>query len=356
VTVRTVAVCGGGHGALAAAGDLAQRGFDVRLALRNRERFAPLFASGRIRLEGALEGVVELASVTDDHAAAVRGADFVLVPLPADAQVEMARRIAPAVDDGQVVYLTKGTFGATLVRRELGGRAVVAENPILPYGTRLTGGDSVRIGLLAEHLPTGVYPASAADDALREIAEVYPVTERAEDVLDASLLNFDPALHAPLVLMNAGAIEKLPDFDIHTQGNPPSVVNVSIALDEERIALRRALGYSQPDWPLADLYSRRGETFFGVLSEERMAKQSVWREKIDFRHRYVEEDIGCGLALWASLGRRLGVPTPLADAMLRLASIVNGVDYARDGRTLERLGLAELSIDELKRRLHDGDA
>src|SRR5262249_20640611 len=159
--------------------------------------------------------------------------DFVVIPLPAPAQVEVAERIAPAVDD-QVVYLTKGTFGATLVRRELGGGAVVTENAILPYGTRVTGGNSVRIGLLAEHLPTGGYPAEATDDVLPLVEQVYPSTLRAEDVLDASLLNFDPALHAPLVLMNAGPIEKLPEFDIHTQGNPPSVVAVSLALDAER--------------------------------------------------------------------------------------------------------------------------
>ena len=250
-------------------------------------------------------------------------------------------------------YLTKGTFGATAVRRELGG-GIVAENPILPYGTRISGEASVRIGLLAEHLPTGVYPAAAADDALEAIAQVYPVTEPAEDVLDVALLNFDPALHAPLVVMNAGPIEKLPEFDIHTQGNPPSVVSVSLALDEERRAIRRALGYGGHDWPLADLYSRRGETFYGVLTEERMSKQSVWSEKIDFAHRYVEEDIGYGLALWSSLGKWLGVETPLADAFLRLASLINSVDYAVEGRTLERLGLAGLTVEELKTGLRDG--
>ena len=40
MSVRTVAVRGGGHGALAAVGDLALRGYEVRLALLNRERFA----------------------------------------------------------------------------------------------------------------------------------------------------------------------------------------------------------------------------------------------------------------------------------------------------------------------------
>jgi opine dehydrogenase len=85
-----------------------------------------------------------------------------------------------------------------------------------------------------------------------------------------------------------------------------------------------------------------------------MAQQSVWREKIDFRHRYVVEDVACGLALWWSLGRKVGVPTPLSDVFLTLASTVNDEDYRATGRTLGNLGLANLSVDELRERLRRG--
>ena len=353
-----IAVLGGGHGAVAAAGDLALRGHEVRLALRNRARFAEIFATRRIRLEGLIDGEAEVADVVDDHARAVAGADVVVVPLPAQAQEEMALRVAPALREGQVVYLTAGTFGS-YVFREAAKRAgaadvTVAENATLPYGARLSGPASVRIGLVASHLPTGVYPASRTDEALAPIRELYPVTEPVEDALSAGLLNFDGALHAPLVFMNAGPIEALDEFDIHVDGNPRSVVKVSITLDRERITLRKALGYSSHHWPLEDLYSRTGETFYGVISRDRMERQSVWREKIDFHHRYVTEDVGCGLALWSSLGRRLGVPTPLSDVFLTLASTVNDLDYRATGRTLENLGLADLSIDALKERLRLG--
>ena len=141
-------------------------------------------------------------------------------------------------------------------------------------------------------------------------------------------------------------------LDIHVNGNPPSVVTVSIALDRERIALREALGYTSHHWPLEDLYSRVGETFYGVISRDRIERQSVWREKLDFHHRYVTEDVGCGLALWASLGRRLGVPTPLADVFLTLASTVNGEDSAATGRTLENLGLGGCPSPSCRRAPH----
>lgn len=353
-----VAVLGGGHGAVASAGDLALRGHEVRLALRNRERFAAIFETRRVRLEGLIEGEVELRDVVDDHAAAVADADVVVVPLPAHAQEEMAVRVAGTLRPDQPVYLTTGTFGSYVFRdalRRAGGADVtVAENATLPYGARMSGPNSVRIGLVASHLPTGVYPACRTDAVLGAVRELYPATEPVEDALAAGLLNFDGALHAPLVFMNAGSLEQRDDFDIHVDGVTPSIVRVSVSLDRERIALREALGYRAPHWPLEDLYSRVGETFYGVITRERMERQSVWREQIDFRHRYVVEDVGCGLALWSSLGRRLGVPTPLADAFLALASAVNGEDYRAGGRTLENLGLADLSDEQLRERLWTG--
>ncbi|MHB8434536.1 MAG: NAD/NADP octopine/nopaline dehydrogenase family protein, partial [Acidimicrobiales bacterium] len=254
--------------------------------------------------------------------------------------------------------LTPGTFGSFVFREAIkraGAPDVcVAESATLPYGARMSGPASVRIGLVASHLPTGVYPAARTETTLAPICELYPAAEPVEDGLAAGLLNFDGALHAPLVFMNAGPVEALDAFDIHLEGNPPSVVRVSVALDRERIALREALGYHSCHWPLEDLYSRVGETFYGVISREKMERQSVWREKIDFHHRYVAEDVGCGLALWSSLGRRLGVATPLADAFLAIASAVNGEDYKRSGRTFENLGLARLSAGELRERLASG--
>jgi opine dehydrogenase len=353
-----VAVLGGGHGAVATAGDLALRGHDVRLALRNRERFAEIFATRKIRLRGLIDGEAEVGEVTDDHAAAVAGADVVVVPLPAYAQEAMAQRVAPALRPGQVVYVTTGTFGSFVfreaVKREGGADVPVAENATLPYGARMSGPAEVTVGLVGAHLPAGVYPASRTDEALEPICELYPATEPVEDALSAGLLNFGGALHAPLVFMNAGAIEWSDDFDIHVDGNPPSVVTVSVALDRERIALREALGYASHHWPLEDLYSRVGETFYGVISRDRIERQSVWRETIDFHHRYVREDVACGLGLWASLGRKLGVATPLADVFLTLASTVNGEDYATTGRTLRTLGLDELSVGELQEKLRTG--
>ena len=71
--------------------------------------------------------------------------------------------------------------------------------------------------------------------------------------------------------------------------------------------------------------------------------------------RYIHEDIGYGLVPMAALGRLAGVATPTMDALVQLASAALGIDYARDGLTLERLGLAGKSLEELAAFAQQGD-
>ncbi len=332
-----VAVLGGGHGALATAADLSLRGHEVTLAMRNRDRFRELFDTRRLEMTGiAGEGVAELASVTDDHAAAVAAAELVLIPMPAHTQGAVFSRIAPALADGQVVCLMPGTLGALVLGRLAAG-ATVAEMATLPYGARQSGPASVRTAMRAHHLPTGVYPAARTDPAMSVIVQAYPAAEPVEDALSAALLNSNGALHAPLVLLNAGPLDR-GEYDIHVEGTTPVVRRVIEALDGERIALRRALGYRPPDWPLADYYAD-ADWFYGPGAFSTVQRRSVWRERLPFDHRYLVEDVGVGLVLWSSLGAALGVPTPLAGACIALASAVLGRDLRRTGRSLESLGL-----------------
>jgi opine dehydrogenase len=288
-------------------------------------------------MTGVLEAEADLAEVTTDHAAAVRDAGLVLVPLPAYAQEAMGDAIAGAVKPGQVVCLMPGTFGSYVVGRRLSG-VTVAEMATLPYGARQRGENEVSTALKAHHLPTGVYPGHQTARALDVIREVYPQADPVEDGLSAALLNANGALHAPLMVLNAGPISRGP-YDIHVEGTTPLVRRVIEATDGERIALREALGYKAPHWPLADYYADR-DWLYGPDAYSSVQRRSVWREQLDFEHRYIVEDVAIGLVLWSSLGRVLGVPTPFSDALIDLTSGITGVDQRSRGRTLERLGLA----------------
>jgi opine dehydrogenase len=65
-------------------------------------------------------------------------------------------------------------------------------------------------------------------------------------------------------------------------------------------------------------------------------------------HRYLTEDVGYSLVFLSDLARRLGVPTPVIDAVIAIASVVLGRHFTAEGkRTMRTLGLDGLSPQQL---------
>jgi opine dehydrogenase len=71
-------------------------------------------------------------------------------------------------------------------------------------------------------------------------------------------------------------------------------------------------------------------------------------------HRYIFEDVPMSLVPITSLGQRYGVAVSGIDAISKLASIIHRTDYWRRGRTIEKLGVNNLSIDVLMHYVKEG--
>ena len=56
----------------------------------------------------------------------------------------------------------------------------------------------------------------------------------------------------------------------------------------------------------------------------------------------------------SALGVAAGVPTPAIDAVIRLATVLAGSDFAADARTLDRMGLAGMDTAQLRRTFDEG--
>ena len=56
----------------------------------------------------------------------------------------------------------------------------------------------------------------------------------------------------------------------------------------------------------------------------------------------------------ASLGQRYGVSVNGMDSIIRLACIVHRTDYWRRGRTIDKLGINNLSAEELTHFVNEG--
>jgi opine dehydrogenase len=354
-----IAVLGGGNGSYATAADLAEQGHEVRLWRRDANALAPVIETGGITLKdyrGRREVTLALASA--DIGVAVSGAELIVVPVPAFAQLEIALALAPHLRDGQVVFLPPGTFGSYAMARAVRdagspARVAFAEAGTLPYLARKHGRAEVAITTRATRLPTGVFPAAQSASALALIARAYPAVEPVEDALSGALMNAGPIIHPPLIVMNAGPLEHFERWDIHNEGTQPSVRRVTDRLDAERIAVREALGYAPPHFPLADHYE--SDRWMYGNAHDKLVDSGDWREHIDLRsHRYLREDVGCGLAFLVSVADWAGVPCPVARALLAIAGAIAGEDFSRSPRTLNALGLAGLDAAGMRRLLREG--
>ncbi|WP_439369514.1 NAD/NADP octopine/nopaline dehydrogenase family protein [Bradyrhizobium sp. DASA03120] len=359
-----IAVLGGGNGSFAAAGDFALSEHDVRLWRRDADQVAAHRDAGSRIVVKDHDGRhdVKLTMVTTDIAEAISGAELILCPAPAFAQPEIASLLAPHLRDGQVVFLPPATFGSMIfaqATREAGNRAKVsfAESGTLPWLTRKHGPFEVAITIRAKRLPVGVFPLDEAPHALDVIGRAFPgVIEACGDALSGALMNAGPIIHPPLIVMNAGPIEHFERWDIHKEGTQAAIRRVTDALDAERIAVREALGYGAPHYPLAHHYAKDGEIWmYGRGSHDRLTDSGDWRERIVLtEHRYMREDLRLGLSLLVSVATLAGVATPLAKAFLAVGGAVCGEDFGRGGRTLDTLGLGSLSKAELQTLLRNG--
>lgn len=361
-----IAVLGGGNGSFAAAGDLALAGHDVRMWRRDGAAVAAHRAAGGGIVIKDFRGRHEATPslITADIAQAVEDTELILCPAPAPGQSDIAALLAPHLVAGQIVFLTPGTFGSFVfakAARDTGNRAEIAfaETGTLPWLTRKHGPYEAAITMRAKRLPVGVLPLRLEARALAVVGGAFPgAIEPCGDALSGALMNAGPIIHPPLIMMNAGPLQHFDRWDIHKEGTQPAIRRVTDALDAERIALRKSLGYDAPHFPLADHYAKEGEEWmYGRGSHDRLTDSGDWREHIVLtEHRYMLEDTCIGLSFLLSVAALACVAMPLARAFLSIGSAICGENFMQTGRTLAGMGLGALDRAGLQKLLAQGFA
>lgn len=350
------AVLGSGNGGLACAFDLAQHGREVALfdLPEFGEQIAAVATAGSITATGDIEGTARIAYAGHDIAAALDGAEVVMVVGPAYATPPMAEIAKDHLKPGMTVVVCPSSCAGALTFQQIaglvpGGDIVVGETSTLPYAVRITGPATINVFL---KLKAGTYaaatPPAGTQGIIDLIGDVWPLTA-ASSVFQTTLQNGNPVIHPAVSLLNAGPIDRGGDFLFYEDGVTDGVGRLIEAVDAERLAIAEALGVailSEPQvgmvqgYMLEDNYSTSYSTAPGFLG---IGAQN----KLD--HRYLTEDVGYGLVFLTDLARRLGVPTPVMDAEITIADTILGRDFrAESARTLDTLGLGDLGPEELR--------
>lgn len=357
-----IAVLGSGNGACATAFECAQHGHDVAMfgfsEFGIEGKAAAIAERGGLTSHGVLEGTVSLRYVGPDMAAVLDGAELVYVVGPAMATEPLARAARPHLRPEQPVVVMPGScLGAVAFKHALGVDLrdeswTIAETSTLPYAVRITEPGVLR---MFHRLHDGVYVAALPRDeaatarVLALVRDVYPEFRPAASVLQTALQNGNPVIHPAVTLLNAVLIERTGgDFLFYEEGVTQASGRLMEAVDRERMAIAQRVGapiLSEPAIGVQQGYMTQenyttgyslAPGFLGITAQDRLD------------HRYLTEDVGFSMVCFAEVAARVGVPTPVMNAVITIGSVVLGTDFAAaPPRTLASLGLGEWTAEQL---------
>ncbi len=357
-------VIGAGHGGKAMAAHLGLMGFSTTLYNRTPARIAAIKELGGLDLvmqETGIKNFCKLANVTSDIDEAVKGADMIMVVVPSSAHADIARACAPCLKDGQIVVLHPGRtcgaieFAKVLSDEKCTANVTVAEAETFIYASRSDGPAEARIFRVKDAVPLAALPANQTPKVLEMIHQAYPQYIDGINVLQTGLNNMGAIFHPALTILNSGWIESTHgDYQFYIEGVTPSVARILEALDRERVTVASSLGIrarTAMEW-LKLSYDATGED----LNEAIHNQPGYYGIKAPptLNHRYLFEDVPMSLVPIASLGQRYGVSVRAMDSIVRLSSIIHKTDYWRRGRTIDKLGIDNLSVGELLTYVNEG--
>lgn len=354
----SIAILGGGNGAHTMAGDLALRGYRVRMyedaAFIGRLNL--LQQTLTIRCRGLINGSGKIEMLTDDMAKAIDGVKFIAVVTPSNAHVAVAQKLKGLVKKEQVILIYPGGFGALEFKKVLGDECpVIVQTNNLPYDTRIEAPASIYCSGMSP-VSVAMFPADADRAILEEVMDISPFDKVYEDVLESDLSLVNPSVHSGPCLINIGAIEQQAlrgqfcMYEHFTFG----AAKIDWAIDAERKAVGAALGYHLT--PLEDFCEPKGELKWQDIYQKMhgapeltpiTGPDTIW-------NRYLTEDCPNGLVPWSELGKLCGVPTPTMDAVISIYSLVHERDWRGIGIKLDTLGLEGMNVEEIRAYLKTG--
>lgn len=360
------AVLGAGNGGMAMAGHLALRGFEVRLFNRSPERIDAVRQTGSIQLvaeddDSLPHGIGEISLASTDMQEVLKGADIIMVVVPATGHGYMAEQCVPHLRDGQIVILHPGRTGGALefhnvVRQNAPGvDVIVAEAQTLLYACRLMNPGQVRMFGMKHSVPVAALPAYRTPEVIKAISPAYREFVPGDNVMKTSMDNIGAIFHPAVTVLNCSRIESTRgDFEYYIDGISRSTSVILEKVDQERIAVGAAMGFncmSAREW-LYFAYGSAGRTLYDAVRANNGYYGIKAPPTLDTR--YLWEDVPMSLVPIASMCEMLGVPCPTTRSIIHLAGLLNECDYWDTGRTVERMGLAGLSLKEIRRLVLEG--
>jgi len=341
-----ITVIGAGNSGLAMAAHLSKAGNKVTLWNRSKATIAKLMETRTIYCQGVINGKVKIDFITDNLEKAVENPDLILITTPASSHKELAKQFALNLKKETLIVLNPGrTFGALEFQEiysELNPNLIqtIAETQTIIYTCRRTSEDSVNIISLKSDVLISTFDAAENQHIILGLPEcIRKYFIPARSMIETSIGNVGMILHCAPLLLNTGWTEsKNTIYKYYYDGITPSIGRLIEQIDGERVLISKILGLeveTTKQW-LKRTYHVEGESLYECIQNNQSYTTIVAPCSLD--HRYIFEDVPCGLVPLESVGKKLGLEMKSTSLIVELASALMGVDFRKIGRNLNYLG------------------
>jgi opine dehydrogenase len=308
-----------------------------------------------------------LEMITRDPKAAIEGADVVMIFIQTTYHEALAEEIAKYFQDDQLVILIPGYAGSIFYKKFCDNNPIFSEGESTPNDARVVEPGTVKVLFKNARNALSFFPATKTQQGMEIASRLFPAYKIG--MIKNRKHIFESALHNPNIIVHTvGMYVMHPMLEYCAKHHPDEVpymyrdaLSTKMAwlmiekLDAEKMAVLSALGCEPIPYLEACLFRNEEDLKQDPREVFESYKISSPPGPYAFDNRYVTEDVPMGLVLLSSLGQKLGVSTPECNRMIEICGGILGRDFYKEGTTLDKLGLGELTRDELLRFMETGE-
>lgn len=348
-----ITIIGAGNSGLAMAAHTSLYGNEVTLWNRTDDNINRLRRTRIIKSEGVIKGSIKVYSVTSDIEEALSNPDVILITTPANSHKELAKKFAKSLKKNSTVILNPGrTFGAYDFLNEYrknGGtkKIVVAETQTIIYTCRKIDEDCVNILAFKESVLLSTFDASQNKEIIDSLPScLKKYFKPAQSIIETSIGNVGMILHCTPLLLNSGWTEcRNRSYKYYYDGISLAIGNFIEQIDKERIEVSKKLGLeveTTKEW-LKRIYKVDGNNIYECIQNNEAYRTIDAPHSL--RHRYILEDVPCGLVPIESVGEKYGISMKHTSMIIDLASSLLNIDFRENGRNINKFYYVEEEIE-----------
>lgn len=326
-------------------------GHRVTLWNRTEKNIEVIKKTKKVKISGIYNENVSLYKVTSNLKEAIETSEVIMITTPADSHAFLAQEIGKVIESKKIIILNPGrTFGAIYFKEEFRRvnsfvDIIVAETQTIIYTARKLAANHVNLICFKQNVL--FYSDAALDDYYSELPKCYTnYIKIVNSLIETSIGNVGMVLHIAPMLLNTGWVENENiDFKYYLEGITPTIGGFLEKIDRERIEVSKALGYqvvSTQEW-IESVYNVYGANLYESL-QKNQSYQNIYAPN-SLKHRYLIEEIPCGLVPIESLGHELGVNVENITLLINLAESILNKDFRLTGR--------KISLAVLKKFMND---